>query len=86
MTIDPSTQDAAFVHVWLRRYPMSESEFQMNNKKFDDAAEINIVCRTPTRFTIRSSESHQAIAWIAIDSIHAGCTVSTCVVNAIVDI
>ena len=44
------------------------------------------LCDTPTRFTIKSSESHQAVAGIVIDSIHAGCTVSTRVVNTIVDI
>lgn len=39
-----------------------------------------------TCFTILSSESHGAFARVAIDAIHARCTVDACVVHAVVNV
>ena len=69
---------------------MSESKLQRNNKSIfimmEAEIEVNIFCGTPTCFTIRPSESRWAVAPIAIDSIYARWTISTCVVNTIVNV
>ena len=69
---------------WLTQSLISESKLQRNNKRIFKMLEI--LCGTPTCFTIRPSESRWAVTPIAIDSIHARWTISTCVVNTIVNV